>query len=77
VFRRMGARRVILVTSNFHSRRTALAFRLIIPDIHFCVEASQDSDYDPSSWWTSRVGRRLVASEYEKIAGTLLSEPRW
>jgi uncharacterized SAM-binding protein YcdF (DUF218 family) len=72
VFRRMGAKRVILVTSNFHSRRTALVFRLIITDVHFCVEASRDTDYDPNAWWKTRLGRHLVASEYKKIAGTLV-----
>jgi len=72
IFRRMGARRVMLVTSNFHSRRAALVFRLVLPDVHFCVVPSPDVDYDPNSWWKTQRGRRLVASEYEKIAGTLL-----
>lgn len=77
IFRKMGVRRVILVTSNFHSRRAALVFRLMIPNIHFSVAASQDVDYNPASWWKTSRGRHLVESEYEKIAGTLLSEPRW
>jgi len=77
IFQKMGVRRVILVTSNFHSRRAALVFRLVLPDVHFSVVPSQDLDYNPASWWKTRRGRHLVESEYEKIAGTLLSEPRW
>ena len=77
IFQKMGVRRVILVTSNFHSRRAALVFRLVLPDVHFSVVPSQDLDYNPASWWKTSRGRHLVESEYEKIAGTLLSEPRW
>jgi uncharacterized SAM-binding protein YcdF (DUF218 family) len=72
VFHRMGVRRVILVTSNFHSRRAALVFRLVLPDIHFSVVPSSDLDYNPTSWWKTSRGRHLVESEYEKIAGTLI-----
>jgi len=72
IFRRMGVRRVILVTSNFHSRRAALVFRLVLPDVHFSVVPSKDLDYNPASWWKTRRGRHLVESEYEKIAGTLI-----
>ncbi len=45
IFQKMGVRRVILVTSNFHSRRAALVFRLMIPDVHFSVA--------PSRIWTT------------------------
>jgi uncharacterized SAM-binding protein YcdF (DUF218 family) len=72
IFQRMGVRRVILVTSNFHSRRAALVFRLVLPDVHFSVVPSSDLDYNPTSWWQTRRGRHLVESEYEKIAGTLI-----
>jgi len=71
VFRRLGAKRVILVTSNFHSRRARLVFRMILPDIDFRVVPSADRDFDPSSWWKTDRGRHLVISEYEKIFGSL------
>ena len=72
VFRRMGARRIILVTSNFHSRRTALVFRLFLPDFQFWIVPAPDADFDPRSWWKVRRSRALFFSEYQKIFGTLL-----
>jgi uncharacterized SAM-binding protein YcdF (DUF218 family) len=71
VFSRMGARRIILVTSNFHSRRVALVFRLFLPGVHFRVEAAPDLKFDPNSWWKSQPGRDLLLSEYKKLLGTL------
>jgi uncharacterized SAM-binding protein YcdF (DUF218 family) len=72
VFRSMGARRIILVTSNFHSRRTALVFRLFLPDLQFWIVPAPDADFDPRSWWKVRHSRALFFSEYRKIFGTLL-----
>lgn len=70
LFQRMGAKRIILVTSNFHSRRAALAFRLLLPDFQFRVAPSEDGDFDPGIWWTKPRSRDLLFSEYKKIAGT-------
>ena len=72
VFRRMGAKRIILVTSNFHSRRTALVFRLFLPDFQFWIVPAPDASFDPRSWWKERHSRVLFFSEYQKIFGTLL-----
>jgi uncharacterized SAM-binding protein YcdF (DUF218 family) len=72
VFRRMGARRIILVTSNFHSRRTALVFRLFLPDFQFRIVPAPGADFDPHSWWQTEHGRYLFFSEYEKLFGTFL-----
>jgi len=72
VFTRMGARRIILVTSNFHSRRVALVFRLFLPGLRFRVEAAPDLKFDPNSWWKTQPGRDLLLSEYKKILGTFL-----
>ena len=72
VFHRLGARRIILVTSNFHSRRTAEVFRLFLPEFDFRVEGSVDPEFDPHAWWTKPRQRSLFFSEYRKIAGTFL-----
>jgi uncharacterized SAM-binding protein YcdF (DUF218 family) len=68
----MGARRIILVTSNFHSRRTALVFRLFLPDLQFWIVPAPGADFDPRSWWELRHSRALFFSEYQKMFGTLL-----
>ena len=76
IFQRLRAKSVLLVTSDFHSRRAALAFRLFIPGVHFLMVAAPDTVFDPNSWWKSPGGRRLVFSEYEKILGTFLAAAR-
>jgi uncharacterized SAM-binding protein YcdF (DUF218 family) len=72
IFHRMGARRIILVTSNFHSRRAAQVFRLLLPEFDFRVEASSDPAFDPHSWWRNGPARSLLFSEYQKMLGTIL-----
>jgi uncharacterized SAM-binding protein YcdF (DUF218 family) len=80
IFSRMGARRIILVTSNFHSRRVGLVFRLFLPGFRFRVEAAPDLKFDPNSWWKTQPGRDLLLSEYKKLLGTLAvraAHPLW
>ena len=42
IFHRLGAKRIILVTSNFHSRRAAQVFRLFLPEFDFRMESAPD-----------------------------------
>lgn len=77
IFRRLGAKRVILVTSNFHSRRVAQVFRLYLPEFDFRVEGSRDSAFDPHGWWKKPAERRLLFSEYQKMIGTIFVRLHW
>ena len=72
IFHRLGARRIILVTSNFHSRRAAQVFHLFLPEFDFQTEAAPDDTFDPDAWWKKPGQRRLLFGEYQKIAGTFL-----
>ncbi len=72
IFHRLGAKRIILVTSNFHSRRAAQVFRLFLPEFDFRMEGSPDDAFDPQAWWKKPQERHLVFSEYQKMTGTLL-----
>jgi uncharacterized SAM-binding protein YcdF (DUF218 family) len=72
VFHRLGAQRIILVTSNFHSRRAEQVFRLFFPEFNFRMEGSADDIFDPHAWWKMPGERRLVFSEYQKMLGTFL-----
>lgn len=72
IFHRLGAKRIILVTSNFHSRRAEQVFRLFLPEFDFQMEAAADDVYDPQSWWKKPQGRHLFFSEYQKMIGTYL-----
>jgi uncharacterized SAM-binding protein YcdF (DUF218 family) len=56
--------RVLVVTSNYHSRRARYTFRKTFPtSISVTVIPANDSDFDPDSWWTSRKSTKLMFLE--------------
>ena len=75
---RRGAKRVILVTSNYHSRRAAIVFQLFCPGISFTSVPAPDSNYYAEGWWKSGASREIFFSEWTKIFGTLMiAYPRY
>lgn len=59
-----GWKRVMIVTSNFHTRRTRYLCRHIFPaDIKVLVESAPDVNYDPESWWRTRGGLKIFFHE--------------
>lgn len=69
---RLGARRVTLVTADYHSRRAALVFSLFLSGFQFRSVPAQSGHFQPRSWWTTGPGCRLVLSEWLKLIGTLV-----
>ena len=64
--RRLGAKTVLLVTSDFHTRRAGRIFRSAAPDLTFFVVAAPDHDFTASGWWRSREGRKVFVIEWMK-----------
>jgi uncharacterized SAM-binding protein YcdF (DUF218 family) len=59
-----GWRRVLLVTSNYHTRRARYIFRKVFPpQVTVLIVSVRDADFDPDSWWESRQGRKLFLLE--------------
>ena len=59
-----GWKRVLVVTSNYHARRTRYIFgRIFGPGVTVRVSAAHDSEFDPSHWWESRLGTKLFFNE--------------
>ena len=57
-------KRVLVVTSNYHARRTRFIFgRVFRPSVTVSVSAARNSEFDPSHWWESRLGRKLFFNE--------------
>jgi uncharacterized SAM-binding protein YcdF (DUF218 family) len=57
-------RRILLVTSNYHTRRARYIFRKVFPaSVRLEIASAPDSDFDPSVWWESRRGRKLFFLE--------------
>lgn len=71
---RRNTRRVILVTSSFHSRRSAIVFALFCPEVDFISVPSDEKNFHPAVWWRDESSRALVFSEWGKIIGTVLVE---
>jgi uncharacterized SAM-binding protein YcdF (DUF218 family) len=71
---RRGVKRVLLVTSSYHSRRAAIVFWLFCPGIQFETISAPDFLYHPDTWWNDASSRNLFFSEWSKILGTILIE---
>ena len=56
--------RVIVVTSNYHTRRARYIFRHVFPpSIQIRVSPSSDVSFHPHSWWETRQGTKTFARE--------------
>jgi uncharacterized SAM-binding protein YcdF (DUF218 family) len=64
-----GWRRVIVVTSRYHTRRTHFAFRREFSGspVDVIVRASRFDESDPPRWWRHRGDIRFVVSELPKV----------
>jgi uncharacterized SAM-binding protein YcdF (DUF218 family) len=59
-----GWRRILLVTSNYHTRRASYIFHKVFPaQVTVLTVAAPDSDYDPERWWETRQGRKTFFLE--------------
>jgi uncharacterized SAM-binding protein YcdF (DUF218 family) len=64
--RRLGAHSVLLVTSDYHTRRAGGIFRHAAPDLTFYVVAAPDQYFTPDAWWHNREARKTFAFEWIK-----------
>jgi uncharacterized SAM-binding protein YcdF (DUF218 family) len=64
-----GWRRVIIVTSKYHTRRSSFAFRrgLDGTGTEVVMRASRYDPSDPANWWRNRADFRFVTSEWQKL----------
>ncbi len=66
-----GWKRILLVTSNYHTRRARYICERTFPaGTILLVVAAPDSEYDPHSWWHTRLGEKRFVHEF---AGMLLA----
>jgi uncharacterized SAM-binding protein YcdF (DUF218 family) len=64
--RKLHARRIDLVTSNFHTRRARNIFLSKAPDLEIHTVAAPDPYFTPDGWWENRDGRKIFAEEWAK-----------
>jgi uncharacterized SAM-binding protein YcdF (DUF218 family) len=59
-----GWKKVLLVTSNYHTRRANYIFeRTLPPGTELRVVSAPDSEYDPNNWWQTRNGLKRFLYE--------------
>jgi uncharacterized SAM-binding protein YcdF (DUF218 family) len=66
VIRQMGIKRLIVVTSNFHTRRAGAIFRKAAPDLTILIVAAPDENFTADGWWHNREGQKTFLVEWEK-----------
>jgi uncharacterized SAM-binding protein YcdF (DUF218 family) len=64
--RKLGARNVLIVTSDFHTRRAGTAYKKAAPEMQFTVVAAPDSEFRADGWWRNREGRKTFVYESMK-----------
>jgi uncharacterized SAM-binding protein YcdF (DUF218 family) len=64
VIRQNQWHRILIVTSNFHTRRARYICERVFPQgAEVLMEAARDADYDPDNWWKTRLGIKLFTHE--------------
>jgi uncharacterized SAM-binding protein YcdF (DUF218 family) len=67
-----GWKRILLVTSNYHTRRSRyIAARTFPPGTVLRVVPARDSEFDPDNWWRTRQGLKIFAHEFLGMCVTL------
>jgi uncharacterized SAM-binding protein YcdF (DUF218 family) len=59
-------RKILLVTSNYHTRRAAYWFRKEDPWLQVIAIPAADPEFVPNSWWTYREGQKTFVLEWLK-----------
>ena len=58
-------RSVIVVTSNFHTRRARYIFRRVFPGgVELRIASARDGDFDPERWWEKRKSTKELTREF-------------
>lgn len=66
--RERGWRRVVVVTSAYHTRRAGHLFETALgQDVRVCVRAAVDEPWRADSWWRRPLHRRLLLAEPLKL----------
>lgn len=66
-----GWKHVLLVTSNYHTRRADyICSRLLPRGTELRVVAAQDSEFRPDNWWENRKGVKIF---FHEVAGFLVA----
>lgn len=72
--RSQQARKILLVTSNYHTRRAARLLREYSPGLRVVAVAAPDPAFTPDGWWKNREGQKVFFNEWLKTIATALGK---
>ncbi len=62
---------IIVVTSNFHTRRARYIFRRVFPQgVEVRIASARDGDFDPEHWWEKRKSTKELTKEFAGMVVT-------
>lgn len=64
--RGQSVKTLLLVTSNYHTKRAARLMRAQNPFLHVLVVAAPDPFFTPATWWKTRTGEKTFTYEWLK-----------
>jgi uncharacterized SAM-binding protein YcdF (DUF218 family) len=62
-----GGKSVLIVTSDFHTRRALSVFRREIPGRAYSVAAARDAQQFGVRWWTHRQWAKTLVDEWQRL----------
>jgi len=68
ILQRESIRSLAVVTSPYHQRRAVRAARRTFPGVVIISRPAEPAGWTPEGWWKTRWNRRIVFSEYLKLA---------
>lgn len=72
--RTQGVKKILLVTSNFHTARAARLLRKYSPRLQVIAVAAPDPAFTPEGWWKTRDGQKTFLYEWLKTIATALGD---
>lgn len=72
----VSAHRVLIVTSDYHTRRSLMILRHRLPQYEFHAAAAYDPARFGADWWTSREWAKVTLEEWSKMTWFVLVD-RW
>lgn len=73
---RLGIRTVLLVTSDYHTRRALSTFKRELPGMAFSIAAAYDSIEFGTQWWRHREWAKTTLYEWMRLGWWVLID-RW
>ncbi len=64
---REGGKSVLIVTSDYHTRRALNIFQREVPGHEYAVAAARDGEQFGARWWTHRQWAKTLANEWVRL----------